>query len=91
MALETPVPEAVAVPCEAAEEMLQVRVSPTFGSVAYRVKEKGVGVPFFDMVTLVDAPSVITGATFTEAVKFKVTGIPVPAKTPVSLATIAPM
>ena len=66
MVLEDPVPEAVPVPCDAAEEMLQVSVSPAFASVACSVRLKAVGDPSSDMVTLVEAPSVITGATFTD-------------------------
>ena len=64
MALEVPVPLAVAVPWLAAELMLQVRVSLS-ASVACRVRPKGVGEPSSLIVTRVEAPSVMTGASLT--------------------------
>src|SRR5512134_3592115 len=64
MSLDVPVPEAVAVPCEAGVEMLQVRVSAGLASVACRVSWNGIGVLFSDMLTLTAAPSVMTGASF---------------------------
>lgn len=60
MALEVPVPEAIAVPCEASCDMLQMIMAESI-SVACSVKANGIGVPFFDMVTLEELPSVITG------------------------------
>ena len=45
--------------------MLQVSVAPVSTSVAFRVRLKAVGAPSSDIVTLAEAPSVITGASFT--------------------------
>jgi len=59
--MDSPVPEAAAVPCAAWVEMLQVRV-PESISVAFKVSAKAVGVLSSDIVTEVDAPWVITGA-----------------------------
>jgi len=51
----------LAVPVGAGVRMLHVSGSP-MASVACSVRAKGVGEPFSDMVTLVLAPSVMTGA-----------------------------
>ena len=52
---------AEAVPLDAGVEMLHVRVLPS-ASVALRVLLKAVGAPSSDIVTLVEAPSEMTGA-----------------------------
>ncbi len=57
-------PEADAEPSEASEEMLQVRVSAS-ASVALRVRLNAVGEPSSLIVTVVVAPSVMTGASLT--------------------------
>ncbi len=75
MDLAGPVPEAVAVPCAAAVEMLQVMGSPS-ASVACKVRLKGVGALFSDIVTLTEAPSVITGIELTVSVAEVVGVIP---------------
>jgi len=61
MALDVPVPLAEAVPCTAGVLMLQVMVSPS-ASVPCKVSLKGVEA---DMVTPMEAPSVLTGALLT--------------------------
>ncbi len=58
-------PEADAEPSEASEEMLQVRVSAS-ASVALRVRLNAVGEPSSLIVTVVVAPSVMTGASLTD-------------------------
>ena len=65
MAMELPVPLAVAVPWPARESMLQVSVSLS-ASVACRVRAKAVGTPFLLIVTEVEEPSVITGGVLLE-------------------------
>ena len=60
MALDVPVPEALTVPCEAGEEMLQVRVSES-ASVAFNVRLKGFGEPSSDTVTSVTVPNGVDG------------------------------
>src|SRR5664280_967795 len=60
MFLLEPVPLAVAVPWDAPEGTLQVKVPPS-ASVAWRVRLKGVGLASSSMTTDVDTPSVITG------------------------------
>ncbi len=61
---DAPVPDTVAVPCEAALDTLHVSVSPGSASVAPKVGAlHGVGAPSSDMVTESGpAPCVITGA-----------------------------
>ena len=61
MALDKPVPEAEAVPLEAAPLILQVKVGLS-GSVAFKVKLKAVGLLPSEIVSVNGpAPSVITG------------------------------
>ncbi len=64
IAFEFPVPPAPAVPLDAAVLILHVMVFPST-SVAFKVRLKAVGEPSSDMVTEVDAPSVIAGASLT--------------------------
>ncbi len=67
MLLLTPVPLAVAVPFVAADEMLHVSGFPST-SVALSVRLNGVGLPSSLMVTEVDAPSVMIGASLTAVI-----------------------
>ena len=90
MALEAPVPETVALPCKAADDMLQVRVAEST-STACSVRANTVGVPFSVIVTVVEVPSVITGASLTAVtVKRKVSlVVPVPSLT-VTVIVVVP-
>ena len=56
-------PEAIVVPCEAEVEIPHVSVDASI-SVACRVKENLIGMPFSDIVTVTEIPSMITGGSF---------------------------
>ena len=66
MDLDKPFPLALALPCEAGVEILQVSDCAS-ASVAWRVKAKAVGAPSCDSVTKVETPSVMVGASFASA------------------------
>ncbi len=66
MSLESPVPSTEAVPFDAVPEMLQVKsLAGMSASEACSVRLNGVGLPFVDMVTPTESPSVMTGAELT--------------------------
>ena len=63
MTMESPVPEAEAVPCVAGELTLQVMVSRS-ASVACKVRLNAVGLPFSDIDREIAVPSVMEGMLF---------------------------